>query len=90
MSAAIIGAAASITVGVLSLLGVIITNGKANRDVQHKLDTAQAVTDTKIEALTREVRYHNKLTNKIPVIEEQIRVVNHRINDLESFHRPMV
>lgn len=88
MLAAIIGAAASIIVGLLSLLGVIITNSKANRDVQHKLDIAQAVTNTKIEALTREVRHHNKLANKIPVIEEQIRVANHRINDLEQFHKP--
>lgn len=90
MSAAIISAVASIIVGFLSLFGVVMTNGKANRDVQHKLDIARAVTDTKIEALTREVRHHNNFANKIPVIEEQIRVVNHRINDLENFHRPSI
>lgn len=88
MLAAVIGAAASIIVGFLSLFGVVITNNKANRDMQHKLDTAQAVTDTKIEALTREVRHHNNFANKIPVIEEQMRVVNHRIKGLEQLHKP--
>ncbi|MBR4072984.1 MAG: hypothetical protein IKK24_03475 [Clostridia bacterium] len=88
MAAAIISGCASVLVGVLALVGVIITNNKANRDMQHKLDTSQAVTDTKIEELTREVRLHNNFAEKIPVIQEQIRVVNHRINDLENFHKP--
>ena len=50
---------------------------------------AQAVTDTKIEELTREVRAHNNFARRMPVVEEQIKVINHRINDLEGFHRPM-
>ena len=88
MQSAIISGAASIIVGILALIGVIITNNKANRDVKQSLNIAQAVTDTKIEALTREVRLHNSFAEKIPVMQEQIRVVNHRINDLEQFHRP--
>lgn len=88
MQSAIISGVASIIVGVLALIGVIITNNKANRDVKQSLNIAQAVTDTKIEALTREVRLHNSFAEKIPVMQEQIRVVNHRINDLEQFHRP--
>ena len=88
MQSAIISGAASIIVGILALIGVIITNSKANRDVKQSLNIAQAVTDTKIEALTREVRLHNSFAEKIPVIQEQIRVVNHRINDLEQYHRP--
>lgn len=88
MQSAIISGVASVIVGVLALIGVIITNNKANRDVKHSLNIAQAVTDTKIEELTREVRLHNSFAEKIPVIQEQIRVVNHRINDLEQFHRP--
>ena len=87
METAIISGIASIVVGALALVGVIVTNNKANRDMQHKQDTAQAVTDTKIEELTREVRLHNNFAEKIPVIQEQIRVVNHRINDLEQYHK---
>lgn len=88
MAEAIIGGIASVLVGVLALVGVVITNNKANRNMQHKLDTAQAVTDTKIDELTREVRLHNNFAEKIPVIQEQIRVVNRRISDLEQYHKP--
>ena len=87
MVAAIISGLASVVVGVLALIGVIVTNNKANKEVQHTLDTAQAVTDTKIEELTREVRLHNGFAEKIPVIQEQIRVINHRIGDLEDYHK---
>lgn len=69
--------------GGLSLLGVIITSNKTTRDVQAKLDMQQAVTETKLEELTREVREHNNFARRVPVLEEQIKVVNHRIADLE-------
>ena len=59
--------------GGITLLGVLISNGKA-----------QAVTDTKLEELTREVREHNHFAQRVPVLEEQMRVVNHRIQDLED------
>ena len=72
--------------GGLSLLGVIITSNKTTRDVQAKLDTHQAVTDTKLEELTREVREHNNFARRVPVLEEQIKVANHRIADLENNH----
>lgn len=88
MVAAIISATASVLVGVLALVGVIITNNKGNKDMQHKLDISQAVTETKIEELTREVRMHNNFAQRTPVIEEQIKVINHRIGDLEAFHKP--
>lgn len=87
ITSALISAGAAVFVGVLTFIGVIITNRKSNLDVEHKLETAQAVTDTKIEELTREVRMHNNFAEKIPVIQEQIRVVNHRISDLEDFHK---
>lgn len=87
MQSAIISGIASIIVGLLALVGVIITNNKSNREVKQSLNIAQAVTDTKIEELTREVRLHNNFAEKIPVIQEQIRVVNHRINDLEQYHK---
>lgn len=70
--------------GGLSLIGVIIASIAGNRRTEQKIQVAQAVTDTKIEELTREVRKHNNFAEKIPVIQEQIKVVNHRIADLEG------
>ena len=69
--------------GGLSLLGVIITSNKTTRDVEVKLDKQQAVTETRLEELTQEVREHNNFARRVPVLEEQIKVVNHRIADLE-------
>ena len=69
--------------GGLSLLGVIITSNKTTRDVEVKLDKQQAVTETRLEELTREVREHNNFARRVPVLEEQIKVVNHRIAGLE-------
>ena len=69
--------------GGLSLLGVISTSNKTTRDVEVKLDKQQAVTETRLEELTREVREHNNFARRVPVLEEQIKVVNHRIADLE-------
>ncbi len=77
---------ALITAG-LSLVGVMITNYFNNKSlsdkVTHQLEVAQAVTDTKIEELTREVRTHNNFAQRIPVLEEKMSVANHRIDDLE-------
>lgn len=72
--------------GGLSLLGVIITSNRTTREVQTKLDMQQAVTETKLEELTREVREHNNFAQRVPVLEEQIKVANHRIADLENNH----
>ena len=58
--------------GLVTLSGVLIANGKA-----------QAVTDTRLDELTREVREHNHFARRVPVLEEQIKVANHRIDDLE-------
>ena len=62
----------AIITGGLTLLGVLIANGKS-----------QAVTETKLDELTREVREHNGFARRMPVVEEQIRVINHRLSDLE-------
>lgn len=59
--------------GGLTLMGVLIANGKQ-----------QAITDTKLDELTREVREHNSFAQRVPVIEEKIKVINHRIEDLEN------
>lgn len=70
--------------GGISLIGVIISNGRTNAKIQNKLETGQAVTDCKIDELTREVREHNNFARRMPVVEEQIRVINHRLKDLED------
>lgn len=70
--------------GGLALVGVIITNASSNRKIEHSLDKAQAITDCKIQELTREVREHNNFARRMPVVEEQIKVINHRLEDLEK------
>lgn len=77
----------AIITGGLALVGVIITTLSGNRKMQSQLEKAQAVTDTKIDELTREVREHNNFARRVPVLEEQMRVANHRIQDLEGFHK---
>ena len=86
MSEAIIVA---LITGLLSLAGAVISNLATARKNAAVLQTQQAVTDTKIEDLTREVRTHNHFAQRMPVVEEQIKVINHRIHDLEAFHKPM-
>lgn len=74
----------SLITGGCSVIGVIITTLATSRRTEQKMATAQAVTDTKIEELTREVREHNNFAKRVPVLEEQIKVANHRIADLEE------
>ena len=72
-----------IITGGLSLVGVVLSNLSNNKKIENTLSTQQAVTDTKLEELTREVRAHNNFAQRVPVLEEQIKVANHRIEDLE-------
>ena len=81
MSEAIIVA---IITGGLSLIGAIVSNNRTVQSMDAKLDKQQAVTETKLEELTREVRAHNNFAQRVPVLEEQIKVANHRIEDLEK------
>ena len=80
------GIIAAIITGVLSLIGVVISNLAANAKMSKELEKAQAVTDTKIEELTREVREHNNFAKRVPVLEEKAKVADHRISDLEHLH----
>ena len=64
---------AALITGAVTLIGVLIANSRS-----------QAVTDTKLEELTREVREHNNFAKRVPVLEEQMKVANHRIADLEA------
>ena len=88
MTEALISAGAAVVVGLLSLVGVMISNNRANSKMQNDIKTAQAVTDERISELTREVRMHNDFARRIPVIEEQLKVANHRVSDLEELHKP--
>ena len=67
----------SIITGGITLLGVLIANSKS-----------QAVMETKVDMLAQEVREHNNFARRMPVVEEQIKVINHRIDELEGFHKP--
>ena len=80
------GIIAAIITGVLSLVGVVISNLAANAKMSKDLEKAQAVTDTKIEELTREVREHINFARRVPVLEEKAKVADHRISDLEHIN----
>lgn len=73
MNEILIAVIPAVITGGITLAGILIANGKS-----------QAVTETKIEELTREVRLHNGFAERIPVVEEKIKVINHRIDDLEE------
>ena len=98
MSAEVAAIVASIGSAALALIGVIVANrgqskqltadfekqtALADANMKAELKQYAAVTDTKLEELSREVRDHNNFARRVPVIEEQIRVANHRIEDLE-------
>ena len=63
----------AVIAGAVTLIGVLIANSRS-----------QAVTDTKLEELTREVREHNNFARRVPILEEEMKVANHRIADLEQ------
>ena len=81
---ALIAATGSILASIITVVSVVITSNKNNAAVDAKLDKQQAVIETKIEELTREVREHNNFARRMPVVEEKIAVANHRIDDLEE------
>lgn len=83
---ALIGAGASVLASIITLVGVFVKLKQSNNDIVHSLEISKAVTDAKIEELTREVREHNNFARRMPVVEEQIRVANHRIEDLERMN----
>ena len=67
----------AVITGAITLLGVLIANSKS-----------QAVMETKVDILTNEVREHNNFARRMPVVEEQIKAIHHRIEDLEGYHKP--
>lgn len=94
IAVALISAGSSLLVGVFSLIGVVISNNKSNSKIQSDMKTAQAVTDTKIEELKNQVEKHNKVIERVYSLEKsdaveqkEIKVINHRIEDLEKLHK---
>lgn len=74
----------SVITAIATIITVIINTKASNKEIQHKIETQQAVFETKLESLTCEVREHNNYARRMPVVEEQIRVINHRLEDLEK------
>lgn len=77
------GVIISIISGVVAIVTVIINTKASNKEITAKLEKSQAITDTKLDSLIAEVREHNNFARRMPVVEEQIKVINHRIDDLE-------
>ena len=69
--------------GGVTLIGAVVSNLAGQRRTENNMRINQAVIDTKIDELTREVREHNNFARRMPVVEEQIKVINHRVEDLE-------
>lgn len=74
----------ALVAGGLTLIGTVLTVSSGQKKTEQKLQTAQAVTDCKIDELTHEVRLHNNFAQRVPVIEEQVKFINNRIADLEG------
>lgn len=73
--------------GGLALVGTIISNKSTENKIQRQLEIKLAVTDTKLEELTREVREHNNFAKRMPVVESEIKHIEHEISDLKEFHK---
>lgn len=84
ITVALIAGGSSIVVGLMTLLGVIITNTKSNSKIERQLEINQAVTESEIKELTREVREHNHFAQRIPVVEEQIKAITRRIDEYHT------
>lgn len=79
----------AVITGGMSLAGVVITCIATARKSENDLKIAQAITDTKIEALTGEVRRHNDFARRMPVVEEQIRTITRDVQELKSYHKAL-
>lgn len=74
----------SIITGALTLIGVIVTNIGSNRKMENQLEVHQAVTETKLENLTEEVRKHNNFASRVPIIERDIEYLKHEVDDIKG------
>ena len=72
--------------GAAAIISNVVTSNRASREMDHKLETHQAVTDTKLEELTREVRKHNNFAERMPVVEQEIKDIIKTVDKLTSYH----
>ncbi len=82
--AALVGAGASVLASIITLIGVFAKLNQSNKEVTHKLETHQAVTDEKIEELKREVREHNNFARRMPVVEEKLNHLDEEVDYIEK------
>ena len=80
------GIIAAVVTGAFTLIGIVVSNRKSQREIEHKLETHQAVTDTKLEELTREVRKHNNFAERMPVVEQEIKDITKMVDRLQAYH----
>lgn len=73
--------------GGCTVIGVVLSNKKTMNEIQKKLEIAQAVTDERLNELTREVRKHNNFAERLPVVENEIKHMEEEINKLEEYHK---
>jgi len=77
----------AIITGGLALIGTVLSNKSTKDEIQHQIIINQAVTDTKIEELTREVREHNNFAKRMPVVENEIEHLKEEVHHLEDYHK---
>lgn len=76
----------AIVTGACAIISNVLTSNKASREIDHKLEVHQAVTDTKLEELTREVRKHNNFAERMPVVEQEIKDITKTVDKLQGYH----
>ena len=75
---------ASVVTGILALIGIIISNVMSNKEIEHKLEVNQAVTNTKLDNLTSEVKSHNTHVQQVPVLLEKVKTLEIKVQHLEE------
>lgn len=75
---------ASVVTGILALIGIIITNVMSNKEIEHKLEVNQAVTNTKLDNLTQEVKSHNTQVQQIPVLMEKVKSLEIKVQQIQE------
>lgn len=84
MTPELIGLISAALTGILSLLGVILTNKSSNEKMVSKIETSQAITDTKLESLTEEVKKHNNFATRVPVIENRLDTLEDTVKEIKD------
>lgn len=77
------GIIASVITSIIGLIGIVVTNVMSNKEIEHKLEVNQAITDTKLDNLTQEVKSHNTNVQQIPVLVEKVKNLESRMDHLE-------